>query len=157
LLPALGAAQWKQVMAEGNGPMYEKILVAIDESEAAERVLAAAQELASLSDGEICILHLREREPSKFMTPPSETTGEAQATVDAAVKGLAGAGIKAAGIVRDAVFGYAAREIVTEAKTRGAGVIVMGSHGRGDLAGLLVGSTVHKVLHLAHVPVLVVR
>ncbi len=144
-------------MPEGNGPMYEKILVAIDESDAAERVLAAAQELASLSNGEIFILHLREREPSKFMTPPSETTGEAQATVDAAVQRLAGVGIKAAGSVRDAVFGYAAREIVAEAKTRDAGVIVMGSHGRGDLAGLLVGSTVHKVLHLADRPVLVVR
>lgn len=33
--------------------MYERILVAIDESEAAGRVIAAAEELAKLSSGEI--------------------------------------------------------------------------------------------------------
>jgi nucleotide-binding universal stress UspA family protein len=137
--------------------MYEKILVAIDESEIADRVLTAARELAGLANGEIWILHLREREPSKFMTTANETTGEAQATVDTAVQKLAAAGITAAGTVRDAIFGYAAREIVAEAKNRDAGVIVMGSRGRGDLAGLLIGSTAHKVLHLTDRPVLVVR
>ena len=33
----------------------------------------------------------------------------------------------------------------------------MGSRGRGDLAGLLLGSTAHKVIHLAGKPVLVIR
>ena len=33
----------------------------------------------------------------------------------------------------------------------------MGSRGRGDLARLLLGSTAHKVIHLADRPVLVVR
>jgi len=36
-------------------------------------------------------------------------------------------------------------------------VIVMGSRGRGDLAGAILGSTAHKVIHLADRPVLVVR
>lgn len=137
--------------------MYEKILVAIDESEAADRVLTAARELAALAHGEIWILHLREREPSKFMTAANETTEDAQATVDSAVQKLTAAGITTDGTVRDAIFGYAAREIVGEAKNRDAGVIVMGSRGRGDLAGLLIGSTAHKVLHLTDRPVLVVR
>jgi nucleotide-binding universal stress UspA family protein len=35
--------------------------------------------------------------------------------------------------------------------------IIMGSRGRGDLAGLVLGSTAHKVIHLADRPVLVVR
>jgi len=33
----------------------------------------------------------------------------------------------------------------------------MGSRGRGDATGLLLGSTTHKVIHLADRPVLVVR
>src|SRR5260370_156276 len=42
--------------------MYEKILVAVDHSEVTGRVLDAARELASLSQGEVWVLHLRERE-----------------------------------------------------------------------------------------------
>jgi nucleotide-binding universal stress UspA family protein len=33
----------------------------------------------------------------------------------------------------------------------------MGSRGSSDLAGLVLGSTAHKVIHLADRPVLVVR
>jgi nucleotide-binding universal stress UspA family protein len=52
---------------------------------------------------------------------------------------------------------YAAREIVTDAQGHDVDVIVMGSRGRGDLAGLVLGSTAHKVIHLADRPVLIVR
>jgi nucleotide-binding universal stress UspA family protein len=137
--------------------MYEKILAAVDESDMAQRVLEAARGLASLSHGEIHVIHLREREPSKFMPLPVETASEAHTLVDDAVKRLADAGIKATGLVRESLFGYAAREIIAEAKSRDADVIVMGSRGRGDLAGLLVGSTAHKVIHLADRPVMVIR
>jgi Universal stress protein family len=51
--------------------------------------------------------------------------------LDAAVDELAKAGIKAHG--------------------------VMGSRGHGDLAGLVLSSTAHKVIHLADRPVLVAR
>jgi nucleotide-binding universal stress UspA family protein len=59
--------------------------------------------------------------------------------------------------MRHTIYGHAAREIVDSAAEHSAGTIVMGSKGRGDLAGLMLGSTAHKVIHLAHVPVLVVR
>ncbi len=51
----------------------------------------------------------------------------------------------------------AAREIVDDAAEHDVGVIVMGSTGKGDLAGLVLGSTAHKVIHLTDRPVLVVR
>ncbi len=35
--------------------------------------------------------------------------------------------------------------------------IVMGSRGRSDLAGFILGSTAHKVIHLTDRPVLIVR
>jgi nucleotide-binding universal stress UspA family protein len=86
-----------------------------------------------------------------------ESPDEAQATVDAAVEELTAAGITARGEVRNTIFGYAAREIVADAIEHDVGVIIMGSRGRGDLAGLVLGSTAHKVLHLADRPVLVIR
>jgi nucleotide-binding universal stress UspA family protein len=138
--------------------MYEKLLVAVDHSEITERVLAAARDLASLSSGEVWVLHLREREVmSRAGLMATETSDEAKANVDAAVAELIQAGVKAHGVVRDTIYGYAAREIVEVAKAHDIGVIVMGSRGRGDLAGLVLGSTAHKVIHLADRPVLVVR
>jgi nucleotide-binding universal stress UspA family protein len=86
-----------------------------------------------------------------------ETTDEAQTTIEAAVDELIKAGVKAHGEARNTIYGYAAREIMADAQAHDVGVIIMGSRGRGDLAGLLLGSTAHKVIHLADRPVLVVR
>jgi nucleotide-binding universal stress UspA family protein len=138
--------------------MYKSLLVAVDHSEITERVLGAARDLATLAHGEVWVLHLREREvmPRAGLIA-SESTDDAQAAVDAAVDELAKAGVTAHGAVRNTIFGHAAREIVDDAKDHDVDVIVMGSRGRGDLAGLMLGSTAHKVIHLADRPVLVVR
>ena len=42
--------------------MYEKILVAVDHSESTPRVLDAARGLASLSNGEVWVIHLADRQ-----------------------------------------------------------------------------------------------
>jgi nucleotide-binding universal stress UspA family protein len=138
--------------------MYEKLLVAIDHSKHTDQVLNAARDLASLSHGEVWVLHLREREVlPRAGVIDAEPPGEATSEVDAAVEELTKAGITAHGVVRSTIYGYAGREIVDEAKNVDASVIIMGSRGRGDLAGLVLGSTAHKVIHLADRPVLVVR
>jgi nucleotide-binding universal stress UspA family protein len=138
--------------------MYDKVLVAVDHSEVSERVLAAARDLALLSKGEVWVVHLREREViAQLGRVPSESESEAEAAVTSALESLNAAGVRAHGEVRDTLFGHAAREIVEDAKEHQADVIVMGSRGRGDLTGMVLGSTAHKVIHLADRPVLVVR
>jgi nucleotide-binding universal stress UspA family protein len=138
--------------------MYDKVLAAIDHSEVSERVLAAARDLALLSKGEVWVLHLREREVMPRRGPvPVESQDDAESAARSAADSLIQAGVTAHAVVRDTVFGYAAREIVDDAREHDADVIVMGSRGRGDLAGLVLGSTAHKVIHLADRPVLVVR
>jgi nucleotide-binding universal stress UspA family protein len=138
--------------------MYERILVAVDHSAASDHALAAARDLATLSKGEVWVLHLAEREViGRMGQVPIESDAEAETPVDAAVKMLAGAGITAHAEVRETVFGHAAKEIVADAKLHDVGVIVMGSRGRGDITGLVLGSTAHKVIHLSDRPVLVVR
>jgi nucleotide-binding universal stress UspA family protein len=42
--------------------VYDKILVAVDHSEMSDRAVMAARDLATLSKGEVWVLHLRERE-----------------------------------------------------------------------------------------------
>jgi nucleotide-binding universal stress UspA family protein len=132
--------------------------VAIDHSAASDRALAAAKELAGLAKGEVWVLHVREREViPRLGLVPTEEHNEAEDEVTAAVSALAGDGVTAHAEVGDVVFGQAAREIVDVAKKHDVGVIVMGSRGRSDLAGLVLGSTAHKVIHLTDRPVLVVR
>jgi nucleotide-binding universal stress UspA family protein len=137
--------------------MYERLLVPIDHSASTEHVLAAAKELAAMSKGEVWVMHLREREVMRGGAIPSESDQEAMEGVDAAVKALTDAGITAHGVVDDAIFGHAARYIVEAADKHDVGVIVMGSRGLGDIAGLVLGSTAHKVIHLTQRPVLIVR
>ena len=139
--------------------MYDRILVAVDHSEMSDRAVRAARDLAVLSKGEVWVLHLREREmgAKTGVLRIDETTEDANAQVAASVEVFAEAGVKAHGEIRNTIFGYAAREIVNDAGEIGADIIVLGSRGRGDIAGLLLGSTAHKVIHLSDRPVLVVR
>ena len=139
--------------------MYDKILVAVDHSEISDRAVLAARDLALLSKGEVWVLHLRERELATrtAVVVADETLDEAKASVAAIADKLTAAGVKAYPEVRNTLFGYAAREIVDDAIQHGVDVIVMGSRGRSDLTGLILGSTTHKVIHLADRPVLVVR
>ena len=67
------------------------------------------------------------------------------------------AGINARAELRGAQYGGVARILANLAEDLDAGLIVMGSHGRGDLTALLLGSVAHKVLHLTDRPVLIAR
>jgi len=53
--------------------------------------------------------------------------------------------------------GEPAAEIVRVARERGAGLIVISSHGRTGLGRILFGSTAESVVRHAHCPVLVVK
>ncbi len=136
--------------------MFER-LVAVDHSEVSPRVIAAARDLASLSKGKVWVLHVREREFGRLGLTPSEPDEEAQEAVRDGVEALIQAAVDALGEVREALYGHAAREIVNDAREHDAGIIIVGFRGRSDLAGLVRGSTAHKVIHLTDRPVLVVR
>lgn len=53
--------------------------------------------------------------------------------------------------------GAPAAEIVRAAEEEGVDMIVMGTHGRGGLGQLLLGSVANRVIRLAAAPVLLVR
>jgi|ERR1700722_12349319 nucleotide-binding universal stress UspA family protein len=138
--------------------MYERMVVAIDHSPATARVLAAARDLALLSQGEVWVVHVREHQGGgRAGVMAAETIDEAHDAADASVAELTSAGVKAHADIRYAFTGHAASEIADSARAHDAGVIVMGSRGRGDLGGTLLGSTAHKVIHLTDRPVLVIR
>ena len=138
--------------------MYDRLLMAMDHSDVTERVINAARELASLSKGEVWVLHVREKEVMPrvgvFFV---ESAAEARSVVEQAAQELDDAGIKTHYEVRIAIRGHAGREIVAAARAHDAGVIVMGSRGHTGMIGVVLGSTAHQVIHLSDRAVLVVR
>ncbi len=138
--------------------MFEKLVVAIDDSDYKERVLTAASELASKFGSDVRVLHVLELGfVGRAGSVPLEGHDEAHKLVNDAVAELENRGVKATGEVRAAQHGRVAVEICDEALEAGATAIVTGSRGLTDLAGIFIGSTTHKLLHLSHLPVLVVR
>jgi nucleotide-binding universal stress UspA family protein len=60
--------------------------------------------------------------------------------------------------VKELLLEEPAGKVISEtARIEGINLIIMGSRGKSDLVGLILGSTTHKVLHTAPCPVLVVR
>jgi nucleotide-binding universal stress UspA family protein len=136
--------------------MYERILAAVDESSVAERVLAAAQELATLSKGEVVVLHVWEGDPSKYKSCATTSYQDACHLVESAERTLISAGVRATGEVAANLYSQTAREIAGCARAHDVSVILIGSRHRGDLPALLTGSTAHKVVHMADCPVVVI-
>ena len=137
-------------------------LVPIDGSPAALRALAhALHELRNRPDVQIHLLNVQAPLvtpwPGKLVSPDmidAELRGEggqvlAQAEAMAQTAGVA--------CVPHVSIGAVAAEITAYAAKHGCDAIVMGTHGRGAVAGLVMGSVAQKVVHLAPVPVTLVR
>lgn len=138
--------------------MFKRILVAIDGSPAAENAIAYAEQIAACFKSEVFVLHVHEREPGRAGAFPLESLQEADRMVEQAVTTLKQAGFEsAAGEVQHAVYGHAAKHIVETAQAKACDLIVMGSRGLSDIAGLMLGSVTHKVLQLSETPVFIVR
>lgn len=145
--------------------MYKHLLIAFDGSELAEKALKHAIDLARASGGKITALNVTLPWSSvaagevALMFPPEDYD---KSTAAEAGKKLARAAAEAAeqGVQCDVLHAsdaQAYKAIVETAQARGCDLIVMGSHGRRGIAGLLLGSVAMKTLTHAHVPVLVYR
>jgi nucleotide-binding universal stress UspA family protein len=140
--------------------MFGIVLLAVDGSEYSEKAVELAKQLATSTNDEVVVTHVTERLPARFQTYPGLDYEHDQEVIELAHGYLAKmeeAGIKARIELRSAPYGGVARIITNLAEDLQAGLIVMGSHGRGDLTALLLGSVAHKVLHLSRRPVLIAR
>jgi nucleotide-binding universal stress UspA family protein len=140
--------------------MFGTILLAVDGSRYSERAVELAKRLATATNDEVVVAHVTELLPARFQTYPgldSEFDQEVIKLAEGYVAEMEEAGIKSRTELRSAQYGGIARILTNVAEDLDAGLIVMGSHGRGDLTALLLGSVAHKAVHLSNRPVLIAR
>jgi len=138
--------------------MFERVLLAVDGSEHSERVIQVASELAKRFGSEVLVLNVREMVLLTRSSPIGKETPEQSLTlVKHVAERLVKDGVNARGESAKAVQSGAAKEILDEAKKFGANLIIMGTHGHSEIAGLLLGSVAGKVLRHAECPVTLVR
>jgi nucleotide-binding universal stress UspA family protein len=140
----------------------KKILIAVDDSPFADRAAKVGVELAEAVKAEIAFVHVFDAAatpagawgfPADRISAMSELDGK---RLLRKFHDALPAKIAAESRVHDFLeSGSAAATIVEVAKKWGADLIVMGSHGRGKVTGILMGSVSQDVLRQAPCPILV--
>jgi nucleotide-binding universal stress UspA family protein len=137
--------------------MFEKILVAVDGSDHANKTTPVVIDIAKTRKAEVVVMHAVEHMEPRGPVATAEAPAHARQVTDTMVRELKSAGIPVRGEVVTTGPGETAAAIVDTAKEENAGLIVMGSRGLGEVKGILLGSVTHKVLQHTDRPVLVVR
>ena len=138
------------------------ILVPTDFSEASAAALRAAVSLARAFHAAIEVFHV-DPDPALLLPPPLDVVSrpaafervlaESADKLERAVAEVRKAGVSCTSASE---LGRSDTSIIEQARRSGAGLIVMGTHGRRGLAHVLVGSVAEKVVEHGGCPVLVV-
>ncbi len=139
--------------------MFQKILVAVDDSPAAQKAVNYAAQLAKLTNAQILIVHAYPKIPDYLGEPNLSQTiarylEKAEELIEPVATQLQEAGLD---VIPEILEGPPADAILRVADARNVDLIVMGARGLGSVASLLLGSVSQKVLAHATCPVMIVR
>jgi nucleotide-binding universal stress UspA family protein len=141
--------------------MYDRILVPTDGSPGVERAVDHAIELAAVHGATIHAVYVVNT--ASFATLPMETSWEG---VGSMLREDGEAALERARELAEAhdvpvethlIEGSPSREVVRFAEECAVDLIVMGTHGRGGIDRLLLGSVAERVVRASSVPVTTVR
>jgi nucleotide-binding universal stress UspA family protein len=147
------------------GPLFRRILCALDLTEGSERTLEVALSLAEETMSRVTLLHVLEGVPG-WAGPPRYRALPQVVRVRRELFEAAENRLRSSVSEEDRAFcsvterveeGVPWREVLRVADACDAEVIVMGAHSRGALDQALFGSTANHVVREARCPVLVVR
>ncbi len=146
--------------------MFNKILIALDGSDHAQRALLIAAQLANKCEAQLILCHVVQMKPfrSDYDVRVAQAAkdvfrqiGEEQAD---AILGEAEKLIQESGVtdsLRLVTEGDPASAILKATQESGAGMIVVGTRGLNGLRELAIGSVAHKITAASTCPVLVIK
>ena len=138
--------------------MFRKILVAIDGSQQSKAALRLAADLAQRYGASLCLLHAFPHVSDLLGTPQYEHLLEARSAIGQQILESTRAQVtKDIPVETQLIEGPAASAILRVAVEDACDMIVMGSRGHGQLAGMLLGSVSNAVAQRANCPVLIVH
>jgi nucleotide-binding universal stress UspA family protein len=138
-----------------------RILVGVDGSPASHKAARLAAEIAGRFDARLTLAYVVPRlllPPDAYGLTVAEVEAEHRSHADE-VLAAARAELGEAGAAAEVsvLYGPPAEALVEAADAAEADLVVLGSHGRGAVARVLLGSTTDRVVHLCPRPVLVVH
>lgn len=142
--------------------MYKKILVPLDGSALAEAALPHAKALARSEQAQIIILRVPELPaPNLFFRNPALATKiiedaeiETDKYLQEEVAELSREGLKVSSLIRE---GPVPDTILAVADEVHADLIAMSTHGRTGIERWLLGSVADRIVHHAHIPVMLIH
>lgn len=138
------------------------VVAAIDFSEVSDAVVAHAAEIAAACDVPLTLLHVAAPEPDFVgYEPGPDTVRDARAAelreehreIQQRAEALRARGLRVHGLL---IQGPTVESISREARNLEADLVVVGSHGRGALGRMLLGSVSEGLVRAAEHPILVV-
>jgi len=137
----------------------KKILVAIDGSDYSDKIIAKAIELSSLVEGKVILVYCHRRFSTILGQPQRDKEiplikKRSQELIDPYLKMFEKKGITAEQRLMEEPAGSTISDIAAIEK---CDLIIMGSRGLTNLAGLIIGSVTNRVLQTAPCSVLVVK
>jgi len=146
----------------GSGPsLPKKILVPVDLSDTTAAVVDFAGGLADHFGAQLTLLHVWELPPFAQSESLQVVAGPDRKPLADHVRQEAAAELAKllpdrTDVTRKVVIGNSTEDIVHTATSGGFDLVVIGTHGRGGLAHIALGSVAERVLRRSPVPVLVV-
>jgi nucleotide-binding universal stress UspA family protein len=136
--------------------MYQKILIALDATEADWTILDHVSALAHSFDSAVVILHVADGWAARWFGADavSREIDEDKAYLESVQTRLAAEGLR---VEAELAFGDPADEIVKWVTNRGCDLVAMSTHGHRFVSDMLYGSTAETVRHRVEVPVLLLK
>ena len=138
--------------------MYQRILVAVENSPADQTILNHVRELARLTGAELLLVHVADgfaaRHFNDLQLRESEEMQTDRAYLDRLSGELTAHNLR---VSTELAMGDPATELIRLAQARDVDLIAMATHGHRGLNDLLHGTTVNRVRHEVRIPVLLLR